>query len=368
MSFFKLTLIVFVVSIYSSTLFAAKRYESEGQAFKVVELLSGEGVIWGFDFINTNEVLFTLRTGEAYHYNLKTKNKSKLSGLPKVYSQGQGGLLDVRVKPIGKKVYVYFSYSHPTKDNATTALARGEFKQGKLLDIKTLFVGEAFGSKAIHFGSRIEFEADKYVFLTIGDRSERKKAQDLSVHNGKILRLNLDGSVPKDNPFVGQKGAKPEIWSYGHRNPQGLTRHPETGDLWSTEMGPRGGDEINWVRPKVNYGWPEITYGSEYWGPKIGEKAKEGMEQPVKYYVPSISPSGTQFYNGKVFPKWKNNLFIGNLSSTHLRRIELKDNKVIKEEELLKDKNWRIRNVRTGPDGFLYLSTDSGILARIETF
>ena len=201
--------------------------------------------------------------------------------------------------------------------------------------------------------------------MTMGDRGERKAAQKLNVHNGKILRLNLDGTPPLDNPFVKTKGALPEIWSYGHRNPQGIDFDPISKQIYSCEFGPRGGDELNLIKKSKNYGWPVITYGKEYWGPSIGDTHKKGMEQPVSYWVPSISPSGMVFYTGDKIPEWKNNLFLANLGSTHLRRLVLKENKVVMQEVLFDKMDKRIRQVRNGKDGYLYFSTDNGAIYKV---
>ncbi len=202
--------------------------------------------------------------------------------------------------------------------------------------------------------------------MTVGDRNKRHQAQDLGFHMGKVIRLNIDGTIPDDNPFVNKPGAKPEIWSFGHRNPQGLVRDMRNNDIWLVEMGPRGGDELNLIQRGKNYGWPVVTYGREYFGPKIGEGvSKPGMEQPVEYWVPSISPSGAQFYWADAFPKWKMNLFMGTLSGTHLRRLVIQDRRVVHQEALLGDLGLRFRNVRTGPQGYLYFSTDDGKLARL---
>ncbi|MEN0060287.1 MAG: PQQ-dependent sugar dehydrogenase, partial [Bdellovibrio sp.] len=274
-----------------------------------------------------------------------------------------GGLLDVRVHPV-RKNEIYFTYSLPQGQSATTALARGTLEGTQLKQVKNIFVAHEANSNEIHFGSRIEFDRDGHIFITVGDRNERKQVQDLGYHMGKVLRLNEDGSAPQDNPFVQNKKARPEIWALGIRSPQGMAWHPSTGDLWVAEMGPRGGDELNIIKKGLNYGWPLITYGREYWGGKIGEKEKAGLEQPIIYWTPSISPSAMTFYTGSLFPQWKNNIFLANLSSRHLRRLVLEGNKVVQQEELLKDEA-RFRNVRTGPDGALYVSTDDGKIARL---
>lgn len=341
-------------------------YESEGQKFQMDVLTQQKDVIWGFDFLPDRRIIFTERGGNLKIFDPKTKEVTLVKGTPKVWARGQGGLLDIRVHPKnGQKIY--FTYAEPVPGKgATTALAAATVVGSELQGLKKLFSAHEANDNTIHFGSRIEFDGQNHLFMTIGDRNDRPLVQKLSYHMGKIIRLKEDGTVPSDNPFVNQKNAKPEIWTLGHRSPQGLVRHPLTGDLWMAEMGPRGGDELNLVKRGANYGWPVITYGREYHGPKIGEgTAKEGMEQPVAYWVPSISPSGITLYEGSVFPKWKGNIFLGNLSSTHLRRLVLEGHKVIKEEELLKDLDLRIRSVRPGPEGYLYLSTDDGKIARL---
>lgn len=322
-------------------------------------------VVWGFDFLDNEKMIVAERSGKMFVAELKRKGQFEISGVPPVWAKGQGGLLDVRVHPT-KRNQVFWTYSAPTKNGATTALATGVLDGRVLKDVKVLFQAKAADSNRIHFGSRIEFDGQGHLFLSVGDRNERDEVQSLQFHTGKIVRLKEDGSVPSDNPFVAQKEALPEIWALGVRSPQGLVMDPVSKELFEAEMGPRGGDEINIVRKGANYGWPEITYGKEYWGPKIGSgTAKASMEQPITYWVPSISPSGMAFYTGSLFPQWKNHLFVGALSGQHLRRLKIENGKVLEQEELLKDLGERIRNVRTGPDGALYISTDSGLVNRL---
>lgn len=342
-----------------------KVFESEGRKFRVQTLLKRDDVVWGFDFLSSAKIVFTERGGRIGVYELGAKSATDVKGAPKVWEHGQGGLLDVRVHPTDK-TKLYLTYSEPSGRGATTTLASANLRGNELKDFKILLSTDAGNRNEIHFGSRIEFDGGGHVFFTVGDRNDRPRVQDLSHHNGKILRLNEDGSVPKDNPFVGRKGAKPEIWTLGHRSPQGLVRQPATGDLWMAEMGPRGGDEVNLVKKGANYGWPVVTYGREYHGPKIGEgTSKPGMEDPVAFWVPSISPSAMTFYDGDKFPAWKGDAFLGNLSGEHLRRLVIDGGKVVKQEELLAGEGWRVRNVRPGPDGNLYLSTDDGWIARL---
>jgi aldose sugar dehydrogenase len=272
-------------------------------------------------------------------------------------------MLDVRVHPDKKRLF--FSYSEPSGGGATTALGTATLENGALKNFRKIFAAHQPNSNRIHFGSRVEFDGQGHLFLSIGDRNERQRAQKLDNHQGKIIRLREDGSIPEDNPFRSREGARAEIWSYGHRNPQGLAWREETGELWSAEMGPRGGDELNLIKPGSNYGWPEVTKGREYWGPRIGKEKLEGMVDPVVNWTPSISPSGLTFYTGEAFPKWKGNAFLACLSGSQLRRVVFDGAKVVQQEALLEKVGARFRQVRTGPDGFLYLSTDDGRIVRL---
>lgn len=320
--------------LFSLTALAKNNYRPE-------VLVNQKDIIWGFDFID-GKVIFTERGGKMFTYDLTSKVTNELSGVPKVYAVGQGGLLDVRVHP--KNGFIYISYSEAKdKNNSVTALARFKLSGNNIVDFKKIFEATANG-KPYHYGSRIEFLNDK-IFLTSGERGDRKGVQDMSTYFGKIVRMNEDGSSP-------------EIWSSGHRNQQGLALRPGTEELWEAEMGPQGGDELNLIKKGANYGWAVITYGREYEGPKIGEgTSKKGMEQPVAYWVPSLSPSGITFHKGDIW--------LANLSGQHLRRLELKGQKVIKEEEHLKELGWRFRNVRSGPDETLWFSTDEGKLGKL---
>ncbi|MEK6554722.1 MAG: PQQ-dependent sugar dehydrogenase [Bdellovibrionota bacterium] len=344
-----------------------KTYTSEGQKFKyeLLKQLGDSAVIWGFDFLSDSEIIFTERSGAIKILNLKDKSVVEVRGAPKVWAKGQGGMLDVRVHP-AQKDRIYLTYSEPVeKDKATTAFAVATLKNNELINFKKIISAADPSDEKIHFGSRIEFDGKGHIFITVGERNARKNVLKLGYHTGKVLRFNEDGSVPKDNPYVKEKGAQPEIWSIGHRNPQGLAYNSETAELWLVEMGPRGGDELNLIKPGQNYGWPEVTYGREYYGPKIGVKKKAGTVEPVEFWVPSISPSGMALYRGSVFPKWKGNLFMATLATTHVRRLVMKDGKVVQQEELLKDIGSRFRNIRSGLDGNLYLSTDDGQIARL---
>ena len=342
-------------------------FSSEGLDLQVEEVFSGLGVPWGIDFIDSNTMIISERKGRLSTLNLTSKVNRPIELPFQVFERGQGGLLDVAVYPDRSQgVELYFSYSARSGKGYTTYISKAGLKGAQLINHKLLFKAEPARRATRHFGSRIVF-LDGYVYFSVGDRGERKAAQSLSAHSGKILRIKPNGEVPLDNPFVGQKNARSEIWSYGHRNPQGLAVHPQTGLLWEQEHGPRGGDEINIIKKGANYGWPVITYGKEYWGPSIGEgEKKEGMEQPIKYFVPSIAPSGLEIYSSNVIKSWKGNVFSGALKLKHLNRLVIKDKKVVKEERLLKSLKQRIREVTQGPDGFLYLSTDSGQILRIR--
>lgn len=346
-----------------------KVYQSEGQKFKIEKLFSGKDVIWGFDFLDSkeaNEIIFSERdSGKLRYLNLKTRASHEIQGVPKVFAESQGGLLDVYYD--AKNQDLYLTYSEPEGKRATTSLFRGKLSSDKKkLTGQRLFQAQAWSTKGLHFGSRVAIDKDGFIFLSVGERNERDEAQKLSNHQGKILRLTKEGKAASDNPFVQTKGALPEIWSYGHRNPQGLA-FDSKGVLWEAEFGPRGGDEVNIVEKGKNYGWPVVTYGKEYWGPSIGVTSKEGMSQPLFYWVPSISPSGLMLYEGEAFPKFKGNLFLATLSGSHLHRVVF-DNAytVQREEKLLEDLEERFRQVKQDSLGRIYLSTDSGQLLRLS--
>ncbi|UPT76018.1 MAG: PQQ-dependent sugar dehydrogenase [Elusimicrobiota bacterium] len=284
-----------------------------------------------------------------------------MAGAPAVWARGQGGLLDVKVHPdFAKNKLVYLAWSHPVEDGAATALGRGRLEGGALAGFERLFLSNAGGGRGEHFGARIVFDGP-HVYLSLGERGRREDSQDPSRHNGKIVRLTHDGKPAG----AAIPGAPPEVWSLGHRNPQGLAMRPGTKELWNAEMGPRGGDELNLVKKGANYGWPVATYGREYYGPKIAPPLKEGTEPPAVHWVPSISPSGLAFYDGKAFPAWRGSAFLACLSGSELRRVSFEGGKPGAQESLLDDRGWRFRMVRSGPDGFLYFSTDDGRLGRL---
>jgi glucose/arabinose dehydrogenase len=316
---------------------------------------------WGLAFLPDGRLLVTERPGRLRVVSTDGRLSEPLANVPQVYHRGQGGLLDVALDPdFASNRTVYLSYAEPGEDGAGTAVARARLSDAGLSDLAVIFRQQPKVDGRSHFGSRLVFAPDGTLFVTLGDRfAYREEAQNLANHFGKVVRINRDGSVPPDNPFVGRDGAKPEIWSYGHRNVQGATLDPATGRLWTAEHGARGGDEINRPEAGRNYGWPVITYGVDYSGARIGEgTAKPGMEQPVHYWDPSIATSGMTFYTGDAFPNWRGDLFVGSLKFGYVARLDVEDGRIVGEERLIEDLDQRIRDVRQGPDGNLYLLTD----------
>jgi len=344
--------------------------QDKANNFILEEISKGLGVTWGMAFISKDEIIFTQRKGKIGLLNVKTAKLSWLKNPLSIYHNGQAGLLDLAVPAdFCHSSWIYFSYSKKLLDKSTTALARAKLNNGELSHWQDILVTQAAENTNYHYGSRITFDNKGHVFFSIGDRGKRPNAQNLLNHAGSILRLNLDGSIPKDNPYVNDSNSLAEIWSYGHRNPQGLFYDQKKATLWSIEHGPRGGDEINLILPGNNYGWPVISYGKEYWGPvSVGESThKKGMKQPVKYYVPSIAPGSLLVYSGKAFSQWQGNLFSGALKLRHLNRVVIDAaNKAVAEQRLLKDLDERIRCVIESPEGWIYLSTDSGRILRLK--
>ena len=338
--------------------------------FKLEMVAQGLGVPWGMAFLNDRELIFTERRGNIRILDLDSLEITTLKGAAEVVAKGQGGMLDVATGPDYATLgWLYFTYSKSTVSGAVTTLARARRRGAQLTDWQDLLVTASATSTYRHYGSRIAFDQQGHVFFGIGDRGKRDNSQDLSNHVGTIIRLRLDGSIPDDNPFLSRKNVLPEIWSYGHRNPQGLLYDNNSGNLWSIEHGPRGGDEINLVVKGANYGWPVISHGKEYWGPaSIGEGTeKPGMEQPVKVYIPSIAPGSLLLYSATAFPQWQGNLFSGALKLRHLNRVTISaDNRAIAEERLLEDLNERIRALAQSPEGWIYFSTDSGKIMRMR--
>ena len=344
-------------------------------AFDVVTVAEGLVNPWSLAFVPGGKMLVTERPGRLRVLGADGKLSAPVTGLPAVDARGQGGLLDVVLDPgFAKNSLIYWSYAEPKEGQPgvnNTAVARGKFVDAaaapRVEDVQVIYHQRPSLNSPLHFGSRLIFGRDGTLFVTQGDRSiteGRMQAQKLDSGLGKVVRINADGSIPKDNPFVGKEGVLPEIWSFGHRNIQSAALHPTTGELWEVEHGTRGGDEINIARKGKDYGWPTIAYGIEYRGGTItgGLTQQAGMEQPLYYWDPIIGPSGMTFYTGSLFPAWQGNLFIGGHGTNDLVRLVLDGEKVISEERLLKDlqpKPERIRDVRTGPDGALYVVTDS---------
>lgn len=316
---------------------------------------------WGFVFLPDNSILINEKEGKIIHF--KNNKKTEIGEVPKVYNRGQGGLLDIKLHPnYAQNGWIYLTYSSKEgKENGGhTALMRAKLKDNKLVEKEILYKASPNTTRGIHFGSRIVFDDDGYLYFSIGDRGDRDaNPQDITKDGGKIYRLNDDGTLPKDNPFVNKKNAKKAIFSYGHRNPQGMAIHPETRAVWIHEHGPKGGDEINSVKKGANYGWPIITYGVNYSGTKITDKtSKPGMEQPVHYWDPSIAPSGMAFITSDKYPKWKGNLLVGSLKFQYVDNCYLSNGKVVKEERLL-DGLGRVRSIVQGPDGYIYIGIEN---------
>ncbi|NKI32796.1 PQQ-dependent sugar dehydrogenase [Croceivirga thetidis] len=332
----------------------------------VKDLFSAELVVsglqnpWGMDFLPDGSILVTEKAGELFLY--KDGSKKNIAGLPEIKVQGQGGLMDVEVHPnFAQNKFIYISYASSEGEGrgANTAIMRAKLQGNKLTNQKVLYKASPNTGRGQHFGSRLVFDDAGYLYFSVGDRGNRgENPQDITRDCGKVYRIKDDGSIPSDNPFVGKSGAKKAIWSYGHRNPQGLVKNPFTGEIWEHEHGPRGGDEINIIQKGKNFGWPVITYGINYSGTKItDETAKDGMEQPIHYWVPSIAPSGMEFVSSEKYPEWKGNILAGSLAFQYLERLELKDNKVVYREKLM-DGMGRVRSVKQAPDGYIYVGVE----------
>jgi glucose/arabinose dehydrogenase len=346
----------------------------DGIAFpgKVTTVAGGLEHPWGLAFLPDGRMLVTERPGRLRIVTRDGKLSAPLTGVPRVHAAGQGGLLDVAVDPnFAQNRIIWLSFSEPGDGRkAGTAVAKGRLTDGGLENVQVIYRQQPKVSGNGHFGSRIVFRRDGTVFVSQGDRmAYREQAQQLGSGLGKVVRVNADGSIPKDNPFVGKAGVRPEIWSYGHRNVQSAALHPDTGALWTVEHGARGGDELNQPQAGKNYGWPVITYGIDYSGEPIGiGTAKAGMEQPVYYWDPVIAPSGMIFYTGNAYPGWKGNIFVGSLTPGALVRLVLQNGRVTREERYLAELGERIRDVQQGNDGLIYVITDSprGRILRLD--
>jgi glucose/arabinose dehydrogenase len=356
---------------------AQQTFEAEDHSYRVVTVAEGLVNPWGLAFLPGGDMLVTERPGRLRIIRNGQLQATPIAGVPAVRAMGQGGLLDVALHPdFAQNRLVYLSYSKANADGSegTTAIVRGRLEGDALVDVQEIFEARAWSRTNGHFGSRMVLD-DGYIYFTVGDRQAppvndaSHPAQQLGNHQGTVIRLHDDGRVPEDNPFVGQAGALPEIWAYGIRSPQGLVQHPTTGMLWELEHGPRGGDEVNVIERGRNYGWPIITYGINYNGQPITDiTAREGLEQPAHYWVPSIATSGLAFYTGSAFPDWTGSLLAGGLTGQYLARLTVDGTRIVAEEKLLDGYGERIRDVRDGPDGFIYVLTDSteGRVIRLE--
>ena len=344
--------------------------QSVADDYIVEEVAQLPGIPWGMTFIDDHKIIVTLREGKVFLLNLKQINPIEVSGLVSIEASGQGGLLDVAIGPnYPTEGWIYFTYSKLTDPGFVTTLARAQLENDSLVNWQDLLISHSASEWSRHFGSRIAFDDQGHVYFGIGDRGVRGYSQDRRNHAGSIMRLTLNGEVPDDNPFIAQKHWLDEIWSYGHRNPQGLVFDHKNKVLWSIEHGPRGGDEINLIKKGLNYGWPVVSHGKEYYLPlAVGEGTeKPGIEPPRKVYIPSIAPGSLMLYDGKAFPQWRGNLFAGSMKLLHLNRVEVSaDNRITAEHRLLKDLNERIRALAQSPEGWIYFSTDSGKIMRLR--
>ena len=337
-------------------------YVTEEERIRVVPIAVNLEKPWGMAFLPDGDILITELPGRLRRIHDGKLQPQAIGGVPKVETRDQAGLMDIALDPhFSENRFIYFTYSKMGPRGNTPALMRATYDGQQLNDARDIFVSEAWSrDSGGNTGSRIVFELDGTILMSIGDRHEKLPAQDLMTDKGKIVRLNSDGTIPPDNPFVKSPGARPEIFAYGVRNPEGLYVEPVSGSIWESEFGPLGGDEINILLPGHNYGWPVITYGRNYDGTIISDQtAHEGMDQPIVHWTPSISPSGITIYTGDLFPKWRGNLFVSALSGIQIRRVVFRDHKLVHEERLLSsDLQHRIRDVRQSPDGFLYVLVD----------
>jgi glucose/arabinose dehydrogenase len=357
-----------LLSVAMPVLGQAPVLRSANHDYRVVTVADGLISPWSIAFLPGGDILITEKSGRLRLVRNGVLRMAPIEGVPEVLDSGQGGLMDVLPHPdFESNQWVYLTYSKPIGDGteATTAVARGRFVNDRLTDVEDIFVSQTRGRPG-HYGSRLAFDADGYLFVTVGERQIPSRgdltahpAQDITNHHGTVNRLFDDGSVPPDNPFVGTSGARPEIWSYGHRNPQGLAIHPETGDIWVAEHGPQGGDELNLILPGLNYGWPVIGYGVNYGsGLAIHEGTRgEGIESPQHFWVPSIATSGLMIYTGDLFPAWRGSIFVGGLAGEQMARLTMEGQRVVREETLLQGLG-RIRDIRQDSDGYIYVAID----------
>ena len=324
-------------------------------------VFENEGIIWGLEFLNDNSILATLKSGSIIHF--KDGVKKELKGVPEIYLRGQGGLLDIAIHPnFEKNKFIYLSYASEDIEGkgGNTTISRAILNGDTLEELEVLYKGTPDSRKGQHFGGRMEFDNENYLFFSIGDRGNRNvNPQDITIDGGKIYRIKDDGTIPKDNPFYNDGNAKKAIYSYGHRNPQGMFKHPVSGKIWTNEHGPRGGDEINIIEKGKNYGWPKITYGINYSGTTITKnKSLPNMEQPLYYWIPSIAPSSFEYISSEIYPNWKGSLLAGALVFKYIERIVLEDDIVVSRSKIAENLG-RPRDIKQGPDGFIYVSIEN---------
>lgn len=365
-----LTLFMLASLVFDAWASESAVFDSELERFRVNTLVRGLDHPWGLAFLPGGDMLITERPGRLLRIDGKSFQRRSVKGLPAIAAVGQGGLLDVTLHPgFDSNQLIYFSFTGED-DGVGTEVARGRLAGDALENVEIIFRALPKSRGGRHFGSRLLFDTNGHLLITLGERGDRPRAQDIGDHAGSVIRINDDGSVPADNPFATTPEARPEIYTYGNRNVQGIALDAVSGRVWAHEHGPQGGDEVNVLVAGRNYGWPVITYGRNYvTGTKIGEGThKQGMEQPRHYWTPSIAPSGMTLYTGDKFPAWRGNLFVGALKYRLLVRLEERDQNIVHEERMLEDVLGRIRDVRTGPDGYIYLLTDQddGVLARLE--
>lgn len=352
---------------------AAENENNEpNESYELETIVSAEEIAmpWSMTWLPDGDMLISDFEGELRRYSDGELQEDPIAGLPEVTEQGQGGLMDVALHPEYEDngwIYIAYASSEGEGDGANTAIIRAQLEDNELVDVEQLYKAEPNSDRGQHFGGRIEFDEDRYLYFSIGDRGNRdENPQDITRDGGKIYRLYDDGSVPEDNPFVDEEDAIEAIYSYGHRNPQGMDRHPDTGEIWTHEHGPRGGDEINIIEAGNNYGWPEICFCIDYDGSEITpDTSKSGMEQPEWYWDPSIAPSGMTFVTSDRYPEWQGDLLVGSLKFNHVMHVMLDGSEVTGEEELFEDIG-RVRDVRQGPDGYVYVATEGDGIIRIE--
>ena len=382
----RLTHLLFVAALFDlvaasspqQNVFQTRELATDSNKIRVVPLAQGLDSPWSMVFLPSGDILVTERPGRLRVISGGKLQDEPIAGLPEIQFGTHGGLLDVALHPnFASNNWIYISYSKGGEKGVTTAVARGRLDGKRLVEVKDVFVADAWTKGSLNPGSRVVFDKNGMLYASVGDRGPTTEplSQDLNTHNGKIVRLHDDGRIPADNPFVNKAGAKPEIWSYGHRNPQGMTVHPVTGEVWASEHGPMGGDEVNIIKRGANYGWPLVSYGRKYSGEIISESpTREGIESPRFFWVPSIGISEILFYTGDRFPAWKGQLLVTGMSGRMIQRVRLEGRGQNERELMLTELRQQFRDIRQGPDGLIYLVTrqdanqtpKSGMVLRLE--